>query len=344
MKWVSNHLEITPPKHPKKITGTRFAAIMGLNKWASPFATWCEITRTYEKPFVDTKYTRAGKAIEPKQADYIEKYYGLNVTRPADVYGEDFFKKTKGDFFPEVEMLGGMWDFLADDSKTNYLVECKTTQRAEDWEEDIPEYYALQAALYAYLKGYEWVMMVVSFLQPSDYDDPDAFVCTGDNTAVVTFNLYERYPDFENNYVQYAIEWWMLFVETGMSPDFNEDADAEILKILRTNSFSPDTDIHALMAEAETLMHEIEYLEQDIKPKKDRLATIKDIVKEYATEQFREGDTRVEINSGQKLWTVSRSTTTKVNEAALKKDGLYDHYKIESPSMRLTISNIKEEE
>ena len=34
MKWNEDKtITITPPKRPKKITGTRFAAIMGLNKW-----------------------------------------------------------------------------------------------------------------------------------------------------------------------------------------------------------------------------------------------------------------------------------------------------------------------
>lgn len=33
MKWNDDKtITITPPKRPKKITGTRFAAIMGLNK------------------------------------------------------------------------------------------------------------------------------------------------------------------------------------------------------------------------------------------------------------------------------------------------------------------------
>ena len=71
MKWNDDKtITITPPAKPKKITGTRFAAIMGLNKWTSPFNAWCAITRTYEEPFEDTIYTIAGKTIEPKQAEY----------------------------------------------------------------------------------------------------------------------------------------------------------------------------------------------------------------------------------------------------------------------------------
>ena len=46
MKWNDNGtITITPPARPKKVTGTRFAAIMGLNQWTTPFNAWCAITR-----------------------------------------------------------------------------------------------------------------------------------------------------------------------------------------------------------------------------------------------------------------------------------------------------------
>ena len=73
--WKEGHIEVAPPKRPLKITGTRLAAIMGLNVWNSPFKAWCEITRTYKEPFTDTIYTIAGKTIEPKQAEYMKKSY-----------------------------------------------------------------------------------------------------------------------------------------------------------------------------------------------------------------------------------------------------------------------------
>ena len=78
VNWVGNHLEITPPSRTKKVTGTRFATILGLNPWSTPFEMWCAITKTYEKPFEDTIYTVAGKTIEPKQADYMETL-GLDI-------------------------------------------------------------------------------------------------------------------------------------------------------------------------------------------------------------------------------------------------------------------------
>ena len=73
MKWLdSKQIQITPPKRTKKVTGTRFATILGLNPWSTPFEMWCAITKTYEKPFEDTIYTIAGKTIEPKQAEYMK--------------------------------------------------------------------------------------------------------------------------------------------------------------------------------------------------------------------------------------------------------------------------------
>ena len=87
MKWNDDKtITITPPKRPKKITGTRFAAIMGLNKWTTPFNAWCAITRTYEEPFEDTIYTVAGKTIEPKQAEFMKKsYFMTNLITPTAV-------------------------------------------------------------------------------------------------------------------------------------------------------------------------------------------------------------------------------------------------------------------
>ena len=153
IKWLEdNRLQIAPPKRTKKITGTRFATILGLNPWSTEFEMWCAITKTFELPFEDTIYTKAGKTIEPKQAEYMKKSYGMDLITPTDRYGEDYFNKTWGDFFPENKHLGGMWDFLGVDEngEVDTVLEMKTTKRIEDWQNDAPEYYALQAALYAW--------------------------------------------------------------------------------------------------------------------------------------------------------------------------------------------------
>ena len=340
IKWLEgNRIQIAPPKKTKKITGTRFATILGLNPWSTAFEMWCAITKTYEKPFEDTIYTIAGKTIEPKQAAYMKKSYAMDILSPTDMWGADYFNKTWGDFFPESPHLGGMWDYLLkndEDQHIEAVLEMKTTKRAEDWENDVPEYYALQAALYAYLLGVDDVIMVASFLEEKDYEDPSKFKPSAANTITVEFKVSERYPDFAEKVAQVE-QWWTDYVETGISPAYDEKKDAEILAALRTNTLSPETDIEALIKEAESIKKELDEVAATTVDKEKRLKTINDIIKEHAMSQFRDGDKKVEVKGATYTWTVSRSETTGVDKDALKADGLLDKYIKKSTQYRMTV-------
>ena len=340
MKWNDNGtITITPPAKPKKCTGTRFAAIMGLNAWTTPFNAWCAITRTYEEPFEDTIYTLAGKAIEPKQAAYMaEKYFWKKLISPTDVYGADYFKKTWGDFFKDEPIFGGMWDYLFvdKDGKPTTVLEMKTTKRSEDWLEDIPEYYALQAALYAWLLGVDNVIMVVSFLEDADYRNPDNFVPSISNTITKEFKVSERYPDFAEK-VARVERWWAEHVNTGLSPVYDEKEDAEILKALRTHNVTPDTDINVLITEAEGLKSEVDKATLAIADKEKRLKELNEMIKELALGQFRDGDKKVEIKGSTYTWSIARSETTTIDKKALEADGLLEKYQKKSEQYRMTV-------
>lgn len=339
MEWLdSKQIKITPPKKTKKITGTRFATILGLNPWSTPFEMWLAITKTYEIPFEDTIYTKAGKAIEPKQAEYMKKSYGMDIITPTDRYGEDYFKSTWGDFFPESKHLGGMWDYLGkdEDGTVDTVLEMKTTKRIEDWQNDAPEYYALQAALYAYLLGVDNVIMVASFLEEKDYADPAKYTPNIKNTITVEFKVSERYPDFADKVAQVE-RWWAEYVDTGISPVYDEKKDAELLAALRTHNLTPDTDINALITEAEGLKSEVDKATAAIADKEKRLGEINNIIKEHAVGQFREGDKKVEIKGATYTWSVSRSETTTIDKKALEADGLLDKYQKKSEQYRMTV-------
>ena len=339
LKWLEgNRIQITPPKRTKKITGTRFATILGLNPWSTPFEMWCAITKTFELPFEDTIYTIAGKTIEPKQADYMKKSYGMDLITPTDRYGADYFNKTWGDFFPENAHLGGMWDYLGvnEDGVVDTVLEMKTTKRIEDWQNDAPEYYALQAALYAYLLGVDDVIMVASFLEEKDYSEPDKYAPNIKNTITVEFKVSERYPNFADKVAQVE-KWWSDYVDTGISPEYDEKKDAEILKALRTNTLAPETDIEALITEAESLKKELDEVAASTADKEKRLKKINDIIKEHAMKQFREGDKKVEVKGSAYTWTISRSETTSIDKDALKADGLLDKYQKKSEQYRMTV-------
>jgi len=347
MEWLeSKQLKIDPPKRTKKITGTRFATILGLNPWSTSFEMWCAITKTYEKPFEDTIYTIAGKTIEPLQAAYMQKSYGMDITSPSDIWGKDYFNKTYGDFFKESKHLGGMWDYLMkdEDGNTEAVLEMKTTKRAEDWEADVPEYYALQAALYAYLLGVDDVIMVASFLEEKDYEDPSKYKPSAKNTITVEFKVSERYPNFAELVAQVE-QWWADYVDTGISPVYDEKKDAEILAALRTNTLAPETDIEALIKEAEGLKAEVDAVSASVADKEKRLKKVNELLKEHAMKQFRDGDKKVDIKGAKYTWSLARTTkeVTKVNEDALKTDGLYEKYTTtsEETSYRMTVKEVK---
>ena len=317
-----NRIKVDPPAKPKKLTATRFATIMGLNAWASPFSAWCEMTRTYEEPFEDTIYTKAGKVIEPKISEYLKSRYFMDIKSPTDVYGADYFKKTWGDFFPGEDALGGMWDFLGDD----FVVEVKTTKRVEDWrgvdgKVEPPIYYKLQASLYAYLLGFDNVVMTCSFLEDKDYANPDAFEPNVNNTVVIEFKLSEAFPTFKESYIEPALKFWKEHVLTGISPKFDEKKDADILKVLRKNTVEPtDKDIAKLIAEADKLQEAIDKADERIAEKKKRLKEIDDQVKKYMSGQFRDGDKKVEMPGKKYTWTLTKSERNSLDSTALKKD------------------------
>lgn len=338
MIWQDKSIIVDPPKRPKKITGTRFATVLGLNPWSTPFEIWCAVTKTYEKPFEDTIYTIAGKTIEPKQAEYMKKAYAMtNLVTPTDIYGEDYFKKTWGDFFRDVDIFGGLWDYLLyEDGKPTTVLEMKTTKRSEDWANGVPEYYALQAALYAYLLGVDDVIMVCSFLEAKDYEHPENFVPSASNTIALEFKVSERYPDFSEK-IAWVTQWWNDHVLTGVSPEFDEKKDAEILKALRTNNLTPDTDMDALIAEAETLKAEVDKATAALADKEKRLKEIGEIIKEHAVSQFRDGDKKVEVKGKTYTWTIARSETTTIDKDAMKADGVLDKYQKKTTQFRMTV-------
>lgn len=342
MEWQNQHLQVAPPKRPKKITGTRFAAILGLNAWSSPFKTWCEITRTYEEKFVDTIYTLAGKAIEPKQAEYMRTAYAMyNLKSPTDIFGENYFQHTYGDFFRDTPVFGGMWDYLLYDEngKPTTVLEMKTTRRSEDWANDIPEYYALQAALYAYLLGVDDVIMVASFLEPTDYEHPENFVPSAKNTITVEFKVSERYPDFPRM-VAAAQQWWREYVETGISPDYDEKKDADILKTLRTNSLAPDADIDALIAEAESLKTELETVYASVADKEKRLKAVTEQIKQRLTDAFTPHAIAVEHKGSKYVWSVSKTTSSKIDKDAMQADGVLQKYLKLEETFRMNTKSI----
>lgn len=340
MKFIGNHIEVDPPKNPKKITGTRFGAILGRNPWMTPFQAWCEITRTYQKPFEDNIYTIAGKTIEPKQAEYMKEYYFMdNLLTPTAKYGAEYFKTMKGDFFPDNEIFGGMWDYV-DNGTDVTVLEMKTTKRAEDWVDNEPEYYALQVALYGYLLGADDVCLVCSVLDDKDYGNADKYVPSPENTFVRPFEISSRYPDIEE-LIEECENWYHKYVLTGISPDYDEKLDKEYLDALRTKTISPDEDTSNLIAEADILMARLDEVEASVKNEQKRLKLIQDELKKRMLKSFTADTDTVSVSGENTEWYIKRTAKEKLDEDRLKNDGIYNTYLKKDFSYTLRHKEIK---
>lgn len=334
VRWLKSRIETEAPKNPKKITGTRFASILGLDRWNSPFKTWCAITRTYEEPFTENKYTLAGKVIEPKVIEYLNKVYFFGALKsPTDIYGPDYFKKTWGNFFDH-PIFGGMWDaLLYQDGKPVAVIEIKTTGRSEDWVNGAPIHYALQACLYAYLLGVEDVVMVASFLGEEDYEHPEKFVPSSENTIIDEFKLYERYPMFQK-FIDRATDWWEEHVIQGSSPPFDEKADADILTELRKYRVDPGNELDTLVAELEKLKTELDAHAALVKDKEKRYKEITAQLKAFCETQLRDGDHQVSISGTDWEWVLTKSRRSEIDTDAMEADGLLEKYTVVKESIR----------
>lgn len=340
MKIENRRVVIDPPKRPKKITGTRLASILGLNHWNTPFATWCAITRLYEEPFVDSVYTLAGKAIEPNIAKWLNRTVFLGDLVTADEhYGGDAFKKTWGDFFKKEKVFGGSWDaIVVEDGKITGVVEIKTTKRAEDWSKGVPEYYALQGALYAHLLGVNQVHMVCSFLEESDYEHPENFKPTSHNTIISSFLVSEKYPNFQGH-LDAAMVFWKDHVLTGISPEYDEKKDAEILKQLKTNNVEGTEDLTLLLEKAEKLQKVLDSVSETEK----ELKGLKEKIKTQLVSHLRDTDTKAAVSTKENVWAISKGVSESVDKELLKKDGLLEKYSVVKETITLRVTKLKEE-
>lgn len=352
MKFLDNNtIEITPNKRNKKITGTRLGSILNMNPWSTPFQAWCEITKTYEQPFLETIYTLAGKTIEHKQIEFLTKNFFITSKTPSDVYGIDYFKKTYGDFFKNEPIFGGMWDAISVDKNGNDLaiIECKTTKRVEDWVDDIPPYYALQASLYSYLKGLDDVIFVVSFLNDKTYieiekllnnystseidslirtkeiDKHISFEPTKDNTIIKTFKISEKYPNFDD-LINKARLFYENHVLKGISPTYDLVKDKSILDYLKSTTISSDTKLDELLKTCDELTDIVDKKLLEIKDTQSKLDETKLLIKDILSKELVNGIKTASAKTTKYEYRVAQSIRNTINKEQLEKDGILNRY------------------
>lgn len=223
---------------PKKITGRRLPAILGYDRYNTPFKTWCIITHAYQEPFQENQYTTAGKLIQPKQFEYIKsalKEKDRTFVEPADLFGDDPEASSNYDFFSYNETFGGMWDYLIKDhDKISAVVEMKTKKATNQLstEMDYPKDAIMQACLYAYLQDIKDVYMVTSYVSDEGYAHPENYFCTPENTTIHKYNIDDYFHGFQQACIDKAQEWWDKYVLCKVSPPPVTYEDQELLRQL----------------------------------------------------------------------------------------------------------------
>jgi hypothetical protein len=319
------------PKRVKKITGTRLAPILGLSPWSTEFEVWCDMTGVYKKPFEETIYTAAGKIIEPKVIAYLNRRYAFGKLRtPAEYFGGQ--KRYEWDHFPDDPIFGGLWD-----ARTPTAIwELKTTKRVEDWYKGgqltPPEYYKLQGALYAYLSGLDEFRMVLTILSEKDYEAPDKFEPSPENTIVKKYSVAAEYPNFAAH-LNRALEWYERHINGLVSPSWDDKKDKEIIQALTTvhvpqPAADEEGDIVAeLIRRIEPLQAEIEAAEEKIAEKVKVHKQLKEQLKAELVGRMKDSDKKITAKGQFYFVEVSKKTASGIDTDRLKQDGLYDKYK-----------------
>ena len=340
------------PRSKLKVTGTRLAGILGLNRWTTPFRMWCEITKAARPPFEDTIYTLAGKAIEPKQIAWTKENISRNVKSPEEFFGNRY-QEVRYDFYPKEKIFGGMWDakLVRTSGKVSDIFEYKTTKRAEDWVNGAPVYYLVQALEYAYLEGAKRVNMVVSFLGEDDYNHPENYVVTDENTQIFVYDVATTYIPMGGDkectikeLIDLANMWYNEHIKTGFSPEFDEEKDKEYLDILRTSKPQNDLDDNDLVSKANSLIAKIDAIKKEtgLTELEKQLKACEDGIKKQLTSQMGENDTKVVLAN----YTLSKTVKQVVSfdEEAMKADGVFDRYASVEEKETLTLRKKKMEE
>lgn len=356
MEWKysedKKRIIIEPPKQKLRITGHRIAGVLGLNSYQTDFGCWCEITKLVKLPFEDNKFTIFGKAVESKLIDLVGKRFP-NVMSIEEYYGNTIDKYRWNNFVEDSKIFGGIIDAVAtkNDLKTiTMIVECKSSSKPHLWENNqVPIDYLLQGCLYSYLKGLDRVLFICCFPQDMDYAHPEKFEPTEENTILVVKKIKDVVVSMPNGdlitfeeAIKYCEEWWETYIETGVSPEFDEKKDKQYLDIIRTSQPINDTSLEDLCDRASEIENEINRLisESGIESLEKELKTIKENIKKGLMDSLKDG----ELKASCKQYKLSGTISTKFDDKLFQKEHpkTYDKYCKQTTTFKLTKSSKEE--
>jgi predicted phage-related endonuclease len=155
---------------------------------------------------------------------------------------------------------------------------------------------------------------------------------------VYPFLVSEHFPDFDRM-IDEATEWWENHILTGVSPPYDERADAEYLKALRTERLSTlnfKKGIKDIIAQAETLEKKLLEVKESVKEDAAKLKELDAEIKAHMEKQLSGGSNRVTVDGDSFRFELLKSTRSTVDIEKLKEDGLFEDYATTTETLRLT--------
>lgn len=220
---------------PRKITGSRIAAILGMNEYTTPFKAACEMVGLWKEP--PSKFTEAGNVMEPKIRGYVRDHAEELIGEALgggriDVEDPVPARECGFEHFPGKEPFGGMVDgYVTVDGKRAAVLEIKTASRKDGWfgtdgSPEVPFGYVLQASLYCELSDLDRIVFAAGFPEASDYEDPESWEPCPENTAVRIVSAYPMRAMMEE-----AVAWYNRYIRRGITPPWT-DRDTELVDAL----------------------------------------------------------------------------------------------------------------
>lgn len=205
------------------IGGSDASAILGLNKYATPYMVWLEKTnRVDAEDLSENEKVYWGTVLEPVIADEFEKRHPeFEVEEPGAMYQSIFnpWMLASVDRVLSGKEEKGCITFL--DEKPSGILEVKTVgeRRRPDWDDGVPDYYLAQVNHYLAVTGYQYAYVAVLI-------------------AGQEYREYKIERDEED--IQYLIEkekeFWKYVLTDMIPPAMGGNAEAEAIMEQHSNS------------------------------------------------------------------------------------------------------------
>ena len=125
----------------KGLTATDVPALLGVSPWRTPLEVWLD--KLDPQPWDGNYSTRRGQRLEAFVAAEYAAEHRKRLEKPPALLAH-----------PEHPWLLCSLDFYAHDDTTTTVLECKTAGRwSPEWEDDLPDVYAVQALAQACITG-----------------------------------------------------------------------------------------------------------------------------------------------------------------------------------------------